>query len=245
MKSTDFSHRTHYDFCRLLQEAPKSGGQRMSETLRDFLELAYLAFQQPVNVIRYGKKDEEIEKDYMRLVDRYHANKMAEALAALACGLEDHAHDFIGGCLASLGMLDKDFAGQVFTPDSLCELLAAMTLGDVDPDPNHRLTLAEPCIGGGAIVIAAFKHLKKRGFGPKDFFVVGQDVATMCHRAAYVQLTLLYIPATVTRGDSLRGPEPENETVLTLAGAVYPYRPEQEQRVIHCRERRRINKAAA
>lgn len=220
MKSTWFSDRAQYDFCRLLAETPKSSGQHIYRTFSDFIECAYLAVSGAAHKVRTGKASPQKERAYLELIQNYKADRLAEAFAGLVMSLEKDPGDFLGNCFQSLGMADKDFAGQCFTPRALCLTMVGVTLGDVKPG-KERLTISDPCVGGGAIVLAAWEYLKERGFGHKELFFWAQDKAAICHRMAYVQLALQGVPAWVIRGNSLSGTVEESD--ITVVGALYPY----------------------
>ncbi len=229
MKSTDFRDRTHYEFAQLVQEAGGSGGYRMYELFTAFLHLAYLSFRQKEHQFRTHTMDDAIEAEYMEEVKRFqNPTKFAHALGALVLGLEKKPHDFLGDVYQELGMADKSFAGQCFTPYPLCQLLTATTLGDRPPDPENRLILSEPCVGGGAIVIAASEHLKSLGYWPWDYYWYVCDVSTSCFHMAYIQLTLMGIPAQVSRGNSLCPKDTDTHTT-TLVAAMHPLRASQRK----------------
>lgn len=223
MKSTWFNDRRQFDFCRLIEDAG-GGGMRFSESFRSFLVCASSSIQQGARRLAGGQLCPNIEADYMREAGRMaDVHKFAEAMAILTLELELKPRDFLGDCYQALGMADKEFAGQCFTPFPLCQMMAEVTLGECAPNKHHRLRLAEPAVGGGAMVIASTEVLKARGFRPTQFFWWCTDVAETCWRMAYIQLSMLGVPAWIIKGNSLC-PKDSDTAWLTPVGAMFPPR---------------------
>ena len=78
--------------------------------------------------------------------------------------LEEDMGDVLGGVFSELDLGNK-WAGQFFTPDPVCRMMAAMTF-----DSSAREIIetrgypgSEPCVGGGAMVIALARELRSQG----------------------------------------------------------------------------------
>lgn len=196
----------------------------MQSLLDGFIEMSFCSMWQATHRMKTGSLCDITEERYMRYAKRYGkgSNKMAEAFALLTSGLEDEPHDFLGDVFQALGSADKSFRGQCFTPMSVCDTIANMLLGHVTKT-DQRITIMEPALGGGAMLIAALKVLKANGLGPLDFYIWGTDIDRQCVGMSYVQLGLLGIPMTITHGNAL-WPKPEDKHYPTLVGALYPYR---------------------
>jgi len=64
----------------------------------------------------------------------------------------------------------------------------------------------EPCVGSGAMVIALAHALREEGINYQHkLHVTAIDIDTVAVHMAYVQCTLLHIPALICHGDTLRG----------------------------------------
>lgn len=241
MKSTDFNDRKEYDLARCIYEAGGHKGYRTYELFSAFCFFAFAALRQGVWKVQTGAINAELEAEYLEQEARFpNPKKFSEAMALLVQELEAKPRDVLGNVYQCLGMADKDFAGQCFTPASLSEMLARMTLGEeITPDPNYRLTINEPACGGGAMAIAATNYLKQRGFEPRHYFLWAQDISTICFQMSYVQLSLLGVPAVVIRGDTLRGPQESDTHALTFLGALFPFRESQRQRRVEITARTR------
>ena len=150
---------------------------------------------------------EQAEAEYMQTVKRYdkeEATQMAELLAITTMALDGNPHDFLGEAFMRLE-ISNSHLGQFFTPYSLCRLMAQMTLSDVrEDDPRELITFQEPACGAGACIIAAMEHLHNIGINyQRRTYTVAVDVSETAARMAYIQFSLLGIPAHVVWGNSL------------------------------------------
>lgn len=152
------------------------------------------------------------EDEYMQIVERHGRETMvafSEMLVLVVQALEcDLPMDLLGSIYMALE-LGNDHAGQFFTPSSVCELMAAMTL---QPDYLREMVerdgfiaVQEPAIGGGAMVIPVIRAVREAGLNPSQHMhVTGVDIDWTVLRMAYVQLSLLGVPAVLYVGDTLR-----------------------------------------
>lgn len=203
MKSQWFADEKRKQFAALLHEADYS--RHSYENFGTFLDCSSTALRQAVHQVQTGKKCRKIEDEYMAAIGRVkHPKNMAHAMGVLVEALEEKPYDFLGVVMGEWGINDKKWAGQCFTPTDLCRMIAKLTFGEeISPDPDNRLSILEPACGGGAMVIAAADHLKSRGFYPWNYWFHMVDVDPRCAKMAYVQCTLLGIPAWVITGNSI------------------------------------------
>lgn len=150
---------------------------------------------------------EQHEAAYMETARRYDAEELkacAYMLAITTMALEERPQDFLGHIYMHLELGNKH-AGQFFTPYSLCQAMAEITLHDVgEDDPRELITLQEPAVGAGATIIACMEALQKRGINyQRRTYTVAVDVSEMAARMAYIQFSLLGIPAHVVWGNTL------------------------------------------
>lgn len=222
MKSTWFGDRKRYDFARLVAEADVNQGAR--RTFPGFLTIASGSLRQAGITFATGQRDEELEKKVVEEQGRVkHPKRYAEAFAVLVNALEEKADDFLGMTFTELALNDSKWKGQCFTPMSLCTMIAKMTVGDAVPDDDRSIWLAEPACGGGAMMIAASEELKARGFWPWHYHWHACDVDRTCFEIAFIQSTLLGIPATIDHGNTLT--LERWDRVTTIAGLMHPPRP--------------------
>lgn len=175
MKSTWFSRREHHVFAQCLQDAHR-GSRSTWEAFSDFLTLAYLSLSQAAHKLRTGTLDPAKETEYERVRKTYkHPEKFSEAFAHVVLALEVSAYDFIGTVAGELEIL-SNWHGQFFTPQCVCDLMAQMTMGETQPDPERRLKICEPACGAGAMCIAVANALKARNFFPWNYWITAVDV---------------------------------------------------------------------
>ena len=224
MKSSWFGNRKRYEFAKCLQSADSA--RHAWDLYPVWAECASIALQQACIKTSTGSLNDEKEARYMQLIGGVKNPKhFSEALAILTEGLEEEPCDFLGTVLGEWGILNK-WAGQFFTPDGLCRLLADLSLKDMQPDPNSRFMANEPSCGSGATVIHMVETLKENGFNPWDYYVVAQDIDNRMFHSCYIQLTLLGVPATVINMNTLTLEEFDRAT--TLVGVLHPYRQRDE-----------------
>ena len=158
---------------------------------------------------------DEREALYMRIVQKYGAKEFAiipKLFGQITLGMEEKLDgDFLGELYMELGLGNK-YAGQFFTPYSLCKGMAEVTLEGAfaeDQLKQHGYISVNDCAcGAGATLVAAANVLRERGVNyQQDVIFVGQDIdygtALMC----YIQLSLLGCPGYVRIGDTLANPQ--------------------------------------
>ncbi len=148
---------------------------------------------------------EQGEKDYMAAVKGYSREDLSgfsELLGIATLALEDEFQDFLGHCFMSMEMGNKH-QGQFFTPYPLSVLCAQMTLGT--PDPGKEFwTIQEPACGSGGMLIAMMEVFRSHGINYQtQTYSLAVDVSEMAARMAYIQLSILGVPAKVVLGNTL------------------------------------------
>ena len=176
------------------------------QVFSDFVEMAAISISNAVDLSQREKR----EAEYMRLIKKYEPKeieKFPEMLGALVMALEDGVSDVLGKTY-DLELHNK-WAGQYFTPFEVCRMMAKMTLSDgsADPPPLPEcgfLTVMEPAAGSGAMVLAFAAEMKEAKLNYQtQLHVTAVDVDLKCVCMAYLQLSLLHIPAVIVHGNSL------------------------------------------
>jgi len=166
----------------------------------DFVEMAALSLAQ------VGNFDEEREASYMRIVDRYEPDEVKlfpNLLAMVTEALEVQYCDFLGEVFMELE-LGNTGHGQFFTPYHICSLMAELTFDKNDFEDGKILTLSEPAVGGGAMVIAYCEMLLKNGINfQRCLKVICQDVDYTAMCMCYIQLSLIGCNATVVHANTI------------------------------------------
>lgn len=177
-------------------ESIHSGSKGILESFSEFCLISRLSFQQ---VLRFDREREE------KIIQMQRASKnpkgYAEALSVLVNALEYQTGDFLGEWAGLNNALDHR-SGQVFTPYYVSKMIAQSSVGNLKRQ-EIPLSINEPTCGAGSMVIAIFDVLRNLNFSPRDFYIIAQDIDIHCVNMAYIQCTLLDIPAVVLHGDSL------------------------------------------
>ena len=162
------------------------------------------------SVIRMGKRYDRREQTYMDAIGRIgNADAAAKAFAVVVEALESNPdQDFLGGLYMRLE-LGSHWHGQFFTPYSLRRLMAEAEMPDPASEVEKRgwMSICDPCIGGGAMMIAAANHLKRKNVNYHHHVLfVGQDVDRIAGMMAYIQLSLLGCPGYIAIANTLTNP---------------------------------------
>ena len=177
------------------------------QVFADFNEAAAISISNAVDWARREKREER----YMQLIQRYSKEELArfpQMLGELVLALEDQPGDVLGKTFHELELHNK-WAGQVFSPYPLCQMMAQMTLADPESvrakiAERGFICAAEPAAGSGAMVIALADAMGKMGINyQQHLHVTTTDIDIKCVHMAYTQLSLLHIPAVIVHGNSL------------------------------------------
>ncbi len=120
---------------------------------------------------------------------------------------ENPDQDFLGRLYMALN-LGSHWHGQFFTPYHISEFMAETLInGDCQAEIEGKgyLSVCDPCVGAGALLIAAANVIKKAGINyQRDILFVGQDIDEVAAMMAYIQLSLLGCPGYIIVGNSLK-----------------------------------------
>lgn len=188
------------EFCKVVGQLAGKYGRH--EVFTDFCEAAALSLRQTF------ERSEKNERAYLDLINRYEPGeqpRFAELLALTVEALTEQPRDFLGECFHELELYNQ-YKGQYFTPFDISRMMARISLAGVEEQIQRRgyIELNEPTCGSGGMVIAAAEEFKARGLNPLNtLFAVAQDIDRKCCNMAYIQLSLLAIPAAVIWGNTL------------------------------------------
>ncbi|MCS6271847.1 SAM-dependent DNA methyltransferase [Shewanella baltica] len=168
------------------------------EVFRDVITCQAYAIH---NAVDFNQK---VEDDYLRIAKRYvkeDLNRMAKLMAYVVMGLEEKPCDFLGSLFMELE-LGSSQIGQFFTPYELSLLMAQLNVSDIEDKPV--ITLHEPAVGSGGMVIAYAQALREKGVNYQQrLWVQAIDLDPVAAMMAYIQFTLLHIPAEICIGNTL------------------------------------------
>ncbi len=208
-KKDNLNHKE--EFIKIIKQLSYSKGSW--QVFNDFAECAMIAISQPFY------KNKEMEEKYMRIIKNYskdEANLLAKLMALTTVALEDEYQDFLGEMFISLELNNK-WKGQFFTPYTISKFMAMSLINEDEFKSKFLVKVSDPCVGAGALPIAMVEAMYKSkvNYQQKVYFeCIDIDYLAFC--MAYVQLSLLGLPAKIIHGNTL-----SNETFKVLCTPVY------------------------
>ena len=175
---------------------------RRSEVFRDFITLVASG----LDMARI-RSPENIENS-RRICERYQPDDL-DAMRHLYCllveGLAGETHDFLGA-LYMEQELGADEMGQYFSPSSISRLMAGILMPGAQETIKREgwMPLDEPACGSAGMVIAFAYWMADAGYNPSEqLYATCTDIDPMVADMAFIQLSLLGIPAKVVTGNTL------------------------------------------
>lgn len=186
----------------------EASGYRHSswQVFSDFVEMAAISIS---NAVDWAQREAR-ERRYAEIISRYdaeEAGRFPRMLGELVMELEASGPaDVLGQVFMEMELMSK-WHGQFFTPYELCRMMSRMMVDDQMRDLIERrgfIRANEPACGGGAMIIAMAEEMHKAGINyQQHLHVVAQDVDAKAVHMAYIQLSLLHIPAIVIQGNTI------------------------------------------
>lgn len=158
------------------------------------------------------RQREKREERYLDIIKRYNKEELAtfpQIFGEVTMALEAAPQDILGATFHELELHNKA-RGQFFTPYELCQMMAKINVGTPEDlqaiiDQRGYVTAQEPAVGAGATIIALAEAIKDLGINyQQHLHVTAIDVDPRAVHMAYVQFSLMHIPAHVIVGDTLR-----------------------------------------
>lgn len=171
---------------------------------RDFLALSAIAISNAVDINHRDSR----ENEYMDIIKKYTRQEIdlfPQMLCELVKALEGDPRDVLGKIYGELELGNK-WIGQFFTPDHLALAMAKTMVVEAKETIAQKgyISLCDPAIGGGAMIINFAKALLEDGVNYQQVLrVEGWDIDIKSIHMSYLQLSLLNIPAVLVHGDSL------------------------------------------
>ena len=175
------------------------------EVFQDFIGMSAISLS---NAIDRTKTREERESRYMEMVKKYEKKDIdifPKMFGELVMAMESEPGDILGRIYCELGLANK-WTGQFFTPDCVSRMMGKIAMGDIQAQIEEKgfITVQEPCIGGGAMIINLALAMKEEGINYQQaMLVTGIDVDIKSIYMAYTQLALMHVPAILVHGNSL------------------------------------------
>ncbi|MYM92362.1 N-6 DNA methylase [Duganella vulcania] len=156
----------------------------------------------------FGQVDRR-EAIYMERLARYNKveqTRFVAMLHELVEAMDACPSDILGEVYMEMGMGNAR-TGQYFTPIEMCKLMAGLTMQRVTQeklDHEGHVRLHEPACGSGSMIIAAMEALRMRGINyQQHIHVTAIDLDPTAAKMAFIQLSLLHVPAVVIHGNTL------------------------------------------
>lgn len=173
----------------------------------DWCECSAISMSNAVDRADFEKR----EARYLEIARKYDRETMgnfSRILSEVVMALEEKPQDVLGMTFHALELHNKA-RGQFFTPYPICQLMARITAGSAEEmqqaiAKRGFMLAQEPAVGSGAMIIALAEAILEAGFNYQQLLhVTAVDIDPRAVHMAYIQFSLLYIPATVIVGDSL------------------------------------------
>jgi hypothetical protein len=181
--------------------------KRRTEVFADFCELSYCALAKAASP--FTDQQDALETQYMEVVGRYRnkddVRKIPELLALSLEAIHVGGMDFLGAVAGELGALDARL-GQFFTPYEISRLMAEISLTDVAKtiESNGFVTVSEPTVGAGGMVIAVADVIEGLGFDPEQhLWVEATELSRTTYYMGFLQINARGVAGKVTCGNSL------------------------------------------
>lgn len=180
----------------------------------DFIECAAISLANAVDIRQHVAREER----YHRIRQRYSVEEFAtfpRMLAHVVDAMTLEPCDVLGMIFGELE-LGNAARGQFFTPYSICHMMAGLMIGDAAQARaaiagRGFFTVSEPACGAGAMVIGMAMHLHGLDVDyQRTMHVTAVDVDSRAVHMAFIQFSLLHIPAIVIRGNTLTLQEDEH-----------------------------------
>jgi hypothetical protein len=201
IKKFSHSHHTHTVFADFVEMAAISISNAIDRTQFDLREKRYLDI-----VRKYSKEEVALfPQMFAELAESFELRVAMMRKAASAGAATSSLTDVLGETYMMLE-LGNARAGQFFTPYHVSRMMAMMVVGDGGPAVRDHgfLRLQEPACGAGGMVIAVADSLNDAGHNYQQVMhATCIDIDPCCVHMAYVQLSLLHIPAVVVHGNAL------------------------------------------
>jgi len=152
------------------------------------------------------KKDKNVEDEYMGIIKHYSADEQSQLNQLLVLtveALEEKRHDFLGEVF-TIGDLTNDRNGQFFTPFNVSLFMANVIIGGTKPKNKRVIKFNDPCCGAGGLLIAGAIAFEENKINyQKDVPFIGTDIDHRCARMAFIQLSLIAVPAIIICGNTI------------------------------------------
>lgn len=172
----------------------------------DCMELTAISISNSVD----SRSRADREARYLEIVGRYDrptVEMLPQVFGEITMALEAAPGDVLGSIFTALEIHSRN-RGQFFTPYPVCQMMAESMLGkqmNAIIEREGFVSVNEPACGAGAMVIALAQAMRASGINyQRHMHVTAIDIDPRAIHMAYIQFSLLHIPAVVVLGDALK-----------------------------------------
>ncbi len=184
----------------------------------DFVKMVAISLSNSTEII-HNKIWEKRESEYKTIASKYTKEEFCDfikILAILSNLYNEKIFDYLGYIYMKCEMGNKR-TGQFFTPYNLSELIAKLSIDDIEKirQTDNIITLNEPACGGGGLILAYLKNLKDNNINyQKKVKIIAQDLDFRSVYMTYVQLSLIGARAKVMQVDTLAAHNVNNKECI-------------------------------
>lgn len=194
------------EFVRALNDIDRS--KHRAEVFSDFCEMAYCALAKLA--CPFAEQRDALEAQYESVERRYENrdyvhNKFGKLTAMALTAINGGGIDFLGAVAGELEFLDARL-GQFFTPYDVSRMMAEINLNGVEDTINENgfVTVSEPAVGAGGMVIAVADVIEGLGFDPaRHLWVEAIELSRVTYYMAYIQINARGVAGKIICGNSL------------------------------------------
>ena len=160
-----------------------------------------------------GNRNKRLYDEYWNIYDSLTNEEYTNMLEMLSIFLlemrKNPFQDWLGTKYTELGLADTKTKSQFFTPSTLSDLMARLTIGSKEQlekeiEEKGYITIGDDCIGSGSLQLAALKYIDSLGIDyRKHVLVFGRDNSELALLQCYIQLSIAGAAAWLSLGDSL------------------------------------------
>lgn len=175
------------------------------QVFADFVEMSAISISNAVDKPQFEQREQRYF-DIIKGYSRPELDAFPKLLGMLVMHLEQGMGDILGSLFHELE-LHNEHAGQYFTPYPICQMMAKFQvnqgLQDII-DKKGFVSASDPACGSGAMVVALADEMYQQKINyQQTLHATVVDLDPRCVHMAYVQFSLLNIPAVVVHGNSL------------------------------------------
>ena len=199
------------DIAEFIKAIQSFVGLNSYEVFSDFVELAALSTMHAFEITRQKELAEKINTVQKKYKTK-EIERLGEMLGMLIVAMEKYHKqgryvDILARVFMELGIHSKQ-TGQFFTPSSVAELSAKMAFDEDEAkkiiERDGYITLNEPAVGGGVMVLGFAEAMRTAGFDPsRQLLIHAGDIDRRCAYMSYLHFSLYGLPAVIRLGDAL------------------------------------------